>query len=71
MWTHSGESHNKSAEGVRVARSQSLRQKDREKNVTLPVIVKVDNAGFQSYFLLEKPAFLFILLSWRETKTWI
>mgnify|MGYP006935422408 FL=1 len=50
MWTHSGESHNKSAEGVRVARSQSLRQKDREKNVTLPVIVKVDNAGFQSYF---------------------
>ena len=65
MWTHSGESHNKSAEGVRVARSQSLRQKDREKNVTLPVIVKVDNAGFQSYFLLETPAF-FIYLTFLE-----
>ena len=45
--------------------------KGQRKNVTLPVIVKVDNAGFQSYFLLEKPAFLFILLSWRETKKWI
>ena len=45
--------------------------KGQRKSVTLPVIVKVDNAGFQSYFLLEKPAFLFILLSWRETKKWI
>ena len=45
--------------------------KGQRKNVTLLVIVKVDNAGFQSYFLLEKPAFLFILLSWRETKKWI
>ena len=68
MWTHSGESHNKSAEGVRIPISQA---KGQRKNVTLPVIVKVDNAGFQSYFLLEKPAFLFILLSWRETKKWI
>ena len=45
--------------------------KGQRKNVTLLVIVKVDNAGFQSYCLLEKPAFLFILLSWRETKKWI
>ena len=45
--------------------------KGQRKSVTLPVIVKVDNAGFQSYFLLEKPAFLFNLLSWRETKKWI
>ena len=45
--------------------------KGQRKSVTLPVIVKVDNAGFQSYFLLETPAFLFILLSWRETKKWI
>ena len=45
--------------------------KGQRKNVTLLVIVKVDNAGFQSYFLLEQSAFLFILLSWRETKKWI
>lgn len=72
MWTHSGESHNKKerrrCKGRKIPISQA---KGQRKNVTLPVIVKVDNAGFQSYFLLEKPAFLFILLSWRETKKWI
>jgi len=42
--------------------SQSLRQKDREKTSHLFVIVKVDNAGFQSCYF-GMPAFLYLTFS--------